>query len=89
MLNRPKSREHVAFGRGAHTCAGAPLARAEVRVSLERLLDRLDDIRVSDEMHGPAGQRRYAYEPTYLLRGLKQLHIQFMPASKVPHALST
>ena len=80
LLDRPKVREHLAFGRGAHTCAGAPLARAEVRVSIDRLLDRLSDIRVSQEMHGPPERRRYSYEPTYLLRGLKQLHLEFTPA---------
>lgn len=83
VLDRPKSREHLAFGRGAHTCVGAPLARAEVRVSLERLLDRLADIRISKEMHGPPEQRRYAYEPTYLLRGIRELHIEFAPAARM------
>ena len=31
---------HAAFGLGAHHCAGAPLARYEVRLPLEMLLDR-------------------------------------------------
>ena len=35
-LNRPRIKEHVGFGRGAHVCAGAPLARVEVRVLLEQ-----------------------------------------------------
>jgi cytochrome P450 len=82
MWNRPKAREHLAFGRGAHTCVGAPLARAEVRVSFERLLDRLSDIRISEKMHGPPEQRRYEYEPTYLLRGMKELHVEFTPGRK-------
>lgn len=80
VLGRPKAREHLAFGRGAHTCAGAPLARTEVRISLERLLDRLEDIRICERMHGPPGQRRYKYDPTYLLRGLTELHLKFVPA---------
>jgi|GEM_PF-4811003 len=29
--------------------------------------------------HGPLGQRAYHYEPTFLLRGLTQLHIEFTP----------
>jgi cytochrome P450 len=78
-LGRPNIREHLAFGRGAHTCAGAALARTEVRASLERLLERLSDIRICEEKHGPAGSRRYQHEPVYLLRGLKQLHLEFAP----------
>jgi len=33
-------RNHVAFGMGIHYCLGAPLARAEARISLNALLDR-------------------------------------------------
>jgi hypothetical protein len=33
-------------------------------------------------MHGPAEQRRYEYEPTYLLRGMKELHVEFTPGGK-------
>ena len=39
-IDRVNARQHVAFGHGIHTCAGAPLARAEARVSIERMLDR-------------------------------------------------
>ena len=45
-VDRENARHHVAFGRGIHTCPGAPLARAEARVSLERILDRTSDIRI-------------------------------------------
>src|SRR5690606_15120910 len=76
-LDRRNSHDHIAFGRGLHTCAGAPLARIEGHVTLNRLLDRRSDIRISDSAHGPAGDRRYAYEPTFLLRGLVDLHIEF------------
>ena len=57
--DRPNVREHVAFGRGIHSCPGAPLARAEGRISFNRILDRMGDIRVSDAEHGPADARRY------------------------------
>ena len=33
-----------------------PLARAEANVSLERLFDRIADIRISESAHGPAGR---------------------------------
>ena len=79
-LDRSNGRHHLGFGFGIHTCAGAPLARAEARVSTERLLDRMTDIRISESAHGPAGARRYEYSPIYLLRGLEQLHLEFTPA---------
>src|SRR4029079_5844743 len=73
---RKNARQHLAFGRGIHSCPGAPLARAETRVGLERLLDRTTDIRISDSHHGPAGDRLYQYIPTYILRGLTELHLE-------------
>ena len=78
-LDRPRKKEHIGFGRGAHTCPGAPLARTETRVSLTRLLARMGDIRVSDAHHGPAGSRIFNHEPTYILRGLERLHLEFTP----------
>ena len=74
---RKNARQHLAFGRGIHSCPGAPLARAETRVGLERLLDRTSDIRISERKHGPAGNRNYDYIPTYILRGLTELHLEF------------
>ena len=76
---RTDARHHVAFGHGIHTCPGAPLARAEARVSIERLLDRMGDIRIAESAHGPAGARRYQYIPTFMLRGLTRLHLEFTP----------
>jgi cytochrome P450 family 150 subfamily A5 len=78
-LDRVNGRQHLGFGFGIHTCAGAPLARAEARVSFERILDRMGDIRISDAAHGPAGARRYEYTPIYMLRGLERLHVEFTP----------
>ncbi len=79
--DRPNVREHVAFGRGIHTCPGAPLARVDGRVTLERVLSRMGDIRISEAVHGPAGARRYNYDPSFMMRGLKDLHIEFTPIS--------
>ena len=53
---RKNARQHLAFGRGIHSCPGAPLARAETRVGLERLLDRTTDIRISEEQARPGGR---------------------------------
>jgi cytochrome P450 len=78
-IDRPGIRSHIAFGRGVHSCPGGPLARVEGRISLERILDRTRDIRLSEEHHGPPGARRFRYEPTWVLRGLSALHIEFTP----------
>jgi cytochrome P450 len=80
VLDRRNSRQHLAFGRGVHTCPGGPLARAEGRISLERVLDRMLDIRIDEEKHGPPGARRFSYAPTFILRGLNRLHLEFTPA---------
>ncbi len=78
-LDRKNVREHIAFGRGVHSCPGGPLARVEGRVSVERILDRMADITIDEDKHGPAGDRRYTYEPTFILRGLTELNIRFTP----------
>ncbi|MEE2058163.1 cytochrome P450 [Rhodococcus artemisiae] len=81
-LDRRNAHDHIAFGRGLHTCAGAPLARMEGHVTLHRLLDRMSDIRISERDHGPADNRVFLYEPTFLLRGLVELHIEFEQTPK-------
>jgi cytochrome P450 len=78
-MDRKNVREQVAFARGVHSCPGAPLARVEGRVSLVRILARMADITVDADFHGPADDRRYTYEPTFILRGLTDLHLRFTP----------
>ena len=80
-LDRQNGRQHLGFGFGIHACAGAPLARAEGRVSVLRLLDRMADIEVSEAEHGPPDARRYDYTPIYLMRGLEGLHLEFTPVA--------
>jgi cytochrome P450 len=79
VVDRENARQHLAFGFGVHTCPGAPLARAEGRITVERLLERVGDIRISEAEHGPPEARRYEYAPTYILRGLQRLHLEFTP----------
>jgi cytochrome P450 len=77
QVERANARQHMAFGHGPHSCPGAPLARAEGRITVERFLDRMSDIRISEARHGPPGARRYEYVPTYILRGLTRLHLEW------------
>lgn len=78
--DRANVREHIAFGRGIHSCPGAPLARAEGRISVERILARTRNIRLSEAHHGPPGARRFDYRPALTQRSLAELHIEFDPA---------
>ena len=52
-LDRENARYHVAFGHGIHHCAGAHLARAEGRVTINRLLDRTSNITISEAAARP------------------------------------
>lgn len=67
---RSNARRSIAFGHGAHFCPGATLARTEARLSFERLLARLDDVRLVD-----VSALRYA--PSFLIRGLEELPLRF------------
>ena len=66
---------HVAFGGGGpHFCLGANLARLEIRVMFEHLLDRMPDIRPA----GPAERLRSNF-----INGVKHLPVSFSPAPRV------
>jgi cytochrome P450 len=67
---RSNTRRNIAFGHGEHSCPGASLARAEARISFERLLARLDDLRLVD----PSA---LSYAPSFLIRGLNDLPLRF------------
>lgn len=79
-IDRPHVRDHMGFSRGVHGCLGAPLGRMEARIAFERLLARTSAIRISDAHHGPAGARKFNFEPTYTFRSLSDLYIEFDPA---------
>ncbi len=79
-IDRPNLRDHMAFSRGPHGCLGAPLARMESRIAIERILARTTDISLSEAQHGPPGDRRFRFEPTYSFRSLSDLHVEFTAA---------
>jgi cytochrome P450 len=61
---------HLAFGFGIHHCLGAALARAELRIGIETLLDRLENLR------GIPGQR-VRQTPAYVFRGPSEYLIDY------------
>ncbi len=77
QLDRANVRKHLAFGAGIHGCIGAPLARAEARLTVEKLLARTSNIRFDEAVHGPEGARRYDYQPNFTQRALSSLNIVF------------
>ncbi len=69
-VERSNARAHLAFGRGIHMCVGNMLSRKEMAVAYERLLARLDNIRVKDGA-------TLTVAPNILLRGLTSVPITF------------
>ncbi len=66
--------DHMAFGVGAHFCLGSNLARLELRVLLDRMLDRLPDIALaSDE---PLVRRRNNF-----ISGIERMPVTFTPSA--------
>lgn len=65
-LDRPAGKNHITFGKGAHFCVGAALARLEARIVLGQLLDRTSKIEVAE-----IGR----WLPSLLVRRLERLEL--------------
>jgi cholest-4-en-3-one 26-monooxygenase len=63
---------HLAFGFGPHFCLGNQLARLELRVMFECLLERLPDLRLQ-------GSGPHPLRPSNFIRGLETLPVVFTP----------
>lgn len=50
ILNRPNIHKHIAFGGGPHKCAGIPLAKQMLRISLEEMLTQTSKFEVNGEI---------------------------------------
>ena len=83
VLDRPRINEHIGFGRGKHVCAGAPLARVEVRIILEQFLKYTSNIDLDESKHGPRGQRELNFEPSFIIRGVAELHLKLTPSAAI------
>jgi cytochrome P450 len=68
-LNRPTPRDHLAFNAGPRSCVGAALARDEMRIAIEAILDRLPDLRLDPEQASPqfTGLFTRSYQPLHVL----------------------
>jgi cholest-4-en-3-one 26-monooxygenase len=66
---------HIAFGGGGpHFCLGANLARMEIRVMFEHLLDRMPDLR----QNGPVQRLQSQF-----INGVKHLPVAFTPTARI------
>jgi cholest-4-en-3-one 26-monooxygenase len=67
--------DHVAFGFGAHFCLGNSLARLEIRIMVERLLERLPDLAlVSPDI---------PMRPANFVAGPESVPVRFTPTAPV------
>jgi cytochrome P450 len=64
----------MAFGHGIHYCLGVPLAKMQIEIALDRLINRFPDLRLAVE---PEQLRR---DNSALLRGLLALPVLVTPA---------
>jgi cytochrome P450 len=65
-LNRPGGKGHISFGKGAHFCVGAALARMEAKIVIGQLLARTSAIEAAD-----TGR----WLPSLLVRRLERLEL--------------
>jgi cytochrome P450 len=70
-LDRDNANQHLAFGAGAHFCPGAVLARQELTVGLNAILDRMDDLELARPLPDPVHRPSMGFLP------MKELHIRF------------
>jgi cholest-4-en-3-one 26-monooxygenase len=65
----------VAFGFGTHFCLGNQLARLELRLMTDRVLDRLTDLRLA------ADDDVLPLRPANFVSGLESMPMVFTPSS--------
>jgi cytochrome P450 len=66
---REQNNRHITFGQGIHFCMGAPLARAEARVAIEVLHQRVPHLRL-------VPNQTMEYRDGLVLRGLQHLWVE-------------
>ncbi len=68
--------DHMAFGFGAHFCLGNRLARMELAVMFDRLLDRLPDIALASDGEPPKRAANF-------VSGYETMPVTFTPSAPI------
>jgi cytochrome P450 len=69
-----KAVAHLGFGHGIHYCVGAPLARLEGEIAIERLLTRFDELTLDENV-------RLEYRDSTIVHGLEALPLHLVGRS--------
>jgi cholest-4-en-3-one 26-monooxygenase len=73
---RRSPNDHIAFGFGTHFCLGNQLARLEMRVMFERILERMPDMALAT-----AAELRC--RPSNFISGIEKMPVSFTPTTRV------
>ena len=68
--------DHMAFGFGAHFCLGNRLARMELAVMFDRLLDRMPDLALAEDVEPPKRAANF-------VSGYETMPVVFTPSAPV------
>ena len=74
-VERRNAASHLGYSSGTHYCLGAPLARRELYWGFKAFLDRVDSFKLAE------GKNDLRHNPNYVLRALKELHIEFIASA--------
>lgn len=72
-ITRPTQPLHVAFGRAAHSCLGAQLARLEARVALPKIIERFPSLELAEPV---------SFKPSIASRAVDGLRVNYETGTK-------
>ena len=83
-LDRSNAHAHIAFGRGVHSCPADRWPGPRVGSASSASSTGCTTSGCPRSTTGRPGTASFRYEPTWVLRGLRALHLEFTPADGNP-----
>jgi cytochrome P450 len=80
-LGRANAVDHVTFSTGHHRCLGSPLAKVEIAVMVQTLLEQFPDMRIDHDAVEP-------YPHLGLVNGYSRVPVTFTPRDSVSTPVS-